>query len=324
MKELKYVEAITEALREEMRRDKKVIIIGEEVGVAGGAYKCTSGFYEEFGPERVVDTPISEAAIVGAGIGASLLGLRPIVEIMYMDFIPIAVEQIVNHAAKMCFMSGGQFELPLVIRTQYGLGRAYGPQHSQFFPSWFLNTPGLFLALPSTPYDAKGLLKSAIRANAPTIFIECASLYFKLKGPVPDEDLAIPFGKADVKRTGTDVTVVAISRMVQEALEAADELAKKKVSIEVVDPRTLIPLDKETIVESVKKTGRVVVTSDDVKTGGVCNEISRVIIEEAFSYLEAPIKCVAAAEMPVPSSRTLEQQYIPHKDKLIKAVNEII
>ena len=324
LKELKYYEAINEALREEMRRDRNVIIMGEEVGASGGAYKCTAGLYDEFGSERLIDMPISEAAIVGAGIGASLMGLRPVVEIMYMDFIHLSVEQIMNHAAKMYFMSGGQYELPLVIRTQYSLGRAYGPQHSQFFPSWFLNTPGVFIALPSTPYDAKGLLKSAIRAKDPTVFIECAGLYYKITGPVPDEDQLVPLGKADVKREGKDVTVVAISRMVHEALIAANELKNRNVSVEVVDPRTLNPLDKETIIASVKKTGRVVVASDDTKTGGVANEIIAVIVEEAFRHLESPIKRVTAADMPVPSSRELEQQYMPSKDGIIKAINEIL
>jgi pyruvate/2-oxoglutarate/acetoin dehydrogenase E1 component len=323
MKELKYYEAINEALREEMKRDENVIIIGEEVGVSGGAYKCTSGLYDEFGSERLIDTPISEAAIVGVGIGASLMGLRPVTEIMYMDFIHLSVEQIMNHAAKMYFMSGGQYKLPLVIRTQYSLGRAYGPQHSQFFPSWFLNTPGLYIALPSTPYDAKGLLKAAIRANDPTVFIECAGLYYKLKGPIPGEDETVPLGKADVKKEGDDVTVIAISRMVHEALAAADELEKKGLSVEVVDPRTLSPLDKETIIKSVKKTGRVVVAADDCKTGGVSNEIACVIIEEAFNHLKAPIQRLAAADMPAPSSRELEQRYMPTKARVVKAISQI-
>ena len=323
MKELKYFEAINEALREEMRRDENVIIIGEEVGASGGAYKCTSGLYDEFGSERLIDTPISEAAIVGVGIGASLMGLRPVTEIMFMDFVHLSVEQIMNHAAKMYFMSGGQYKLPLVIRTQYSLGRAYGPQHSQFFPSWFLNTPGLYIALPSTPYDAKGLLKAAIRANNPTMFIECAGLYYKLKGPVPGENETVQLGRADVKKEGEDVTVIAISRMVQETLAAADELEKKGVSVEVVDPRTLSPLDKETVLKSVRKTGKVVVAADDCKTGGVSNEIACVIIEEAFSHLKAPIQRVTAADMPVPSSRELEQQYMPTKEGVVKAVNKI-
>jgi len=324
MKTLTYAEAVREALREEMLRDANVLLIGEEVGASGGAYKCTYGLYEEFGPERVIDTPISEAAIVGVGIGAALMGLRPVAEIMYMDFIPLSLEQILNHAAKIHFMSGGQLRVPLTIRTQYSLGRAYGPQHSQFFPSWFMNTPGMFLALPSTPADVKGLLKSAIRSENPTVFIECANLYFKLKGPVPDEDQVVPFGQAEVKRAGKDVTVIAISRMVHEALAAAEELEKRNISVEVVDPRTLMPLDKTSIINSVKKTGRVVVTSDDPMTGGVCAEILSVIMEEAFSYLDSPVKRVAASDMPVPSSRELEKQYMPNKDDLVKAVTDIL
>jgi pyruvate dehydrogenase E1 component beta subunit len=324
MKVLTYAEAVREALREEMLRDSNVILIGEDIGAPGGAYRCTFGLYEEFGPERVIDTPISEAAIVGIGIGAALMGLRPVAEIMYMDFIPLSLEQILNHAAKIHFMSGGQLRVPLTIRTQYSLGRAYGPQHSQFFPSWFMNTPGMFLALPSTPADVKGLLKSAIRSENPTVFIECASLYFKLKGPVPDEDHVVPFGQAEVKRAGKDVTVIAISRMVHEALAAAEELEKRNISVEVVDPRTLTPLDKKTIINSVRKTGRVVVASDDTKTGGVCAEIVSVINEEAFSHLEASIKRVSAPDMPVPSSRELEKQYMPNKDDLVKAVTDIL
>jgi len=324
MKVLTYAEAIREALREEMLRDHDVFLIGEDIGTWGGAYKCTVGLYEEFGPERVIDTPISEAAIMGAGIGAALMGLRPVAEIMYMDFIPLALEQILNHAAKMHFMSGGQLRVPLTIRTQYSLGRAYGPQHSQFFPSWFMNMPGIFLALPSTPSDAKGLLKSAIRAENPTVFIECAGLYHRFKGPVPEEEYIIPFGKAEIKRTGKDVTVIAISRMVHEALATANELEKRNISVEVVDPRTLIPLDKNTIINSVKKTGHVVVASDDTKTGGICAEILSVINEEAFEYLDAPMKRVSAPDMPAPSSCELEKQYIPNKDNLVKAIIDIL
>jgi len=323
MRVLTYAEALREALREEMLKDPAVFLIGEDIGLYGGICKVTVGLYEEFGPERVVDAPISETAIVGVGIGGALMGLRPVVEIMYVDFLPLPSEQILNHVAKACFMSGGQLRLPLTIRTQYSLGRAYGPQHSQFIPSWFMNIPGIFLALPSTPYDAKGLLKSAIRAENPTVFIECRALYFKIKGPVPEEEYTIPFGKADVKRVGRDVTVVAISRMVHEALAAADELKKRKISVEVVDPRTLNPLDKKTIIDSVKKTGHVVVASDDTKTGGVCAEISSMINEEGFSHLEAPIKRVAAPDAPVPSSRELEKLYIPNKDDIINAITNI-
>ena len=324
MRVLTYAEALREALREEMLKDPAVFLIGEDIGLYGGICKVTVGLYEEFGPERVIDAPISETAIVGVGIGGALMGLRPVVEIMYVDFLPLPSEQILNHVAKACFMSGGQLRLPLTIRTQYSLGRAYGPQHSQFIPSWFMNIPGIFLALPSTPYDAKGLLKSAIRAENPTVFVECRTLYYKLKGPVPEEEYTIPFGKAEVKRVGRDVTVVAISRMVHEALAAADELEKKKISVEVVDPRTLNPLDKETIIDSVKKTGHVVVASDDTKTGGVCAEISSMINEEGFSHLDAPIKRVAAPDMPVPSSRELEKLYMPNKNDITKAITGIL
>ena len=251
VRELTYAQAINEALREEMRRDPRVIVMGEDVGVYGGAFKVTKGLYEEFGPERVRDTPISETAIIGAGIGAALMGLRPVVEIMYFDFIPLCLEQIANQAAKMRFMTGGRLKVPLVIRTQYALGRGYGAQHSQFIPAVLINFPGLYVVTPSTPYDAKGLLKAAIRQDNPVVYIECAMLYHTLKGPVPEEDYTIPLGKAEVKRGGEDVTVVAISRTVHEALKAAEELEKKGVSVEVVDPRTLKPLDKEAIISSV-------------------------------------------------------------------------
>jgi len=261
---------------------------------------------------------------VGVSIGAALMGLRPVAEIMYMDFMPLCSEQILNHIAKAHFMSGGQLELPLTIRTQYALGRAYGCQHSQFIPSWFLNMPGIFLALPSTPYDAKGLLKTSIRGRNPTVFVECAMLYFKVKEQIPEEEYTVPFGKADIKRAGDDVTIVAISRMVHEALAAAGELEKMKISAEVVDPRTLNPLDKGTIIKSVKKTGHVVIASDDTRTGGVCAEISSVITESAFDHLEAPIVRVAAPDMPVPSSRKLEKQYMPNKEDIIKAVSRIL
>jgi len=324
MRELTYAEALREALREEMLRDPAVFLIGEDIGLYGGINKVTFGLLKEFGPERVIDAPISETAIVGVGIGAALMGLRPVAEIMYVDFLPLCSEQILNHMAKAYFMSGGQLRLPLTIRTQYSLGRAYGPQHSQFVPSWFMNIPGILLALPSTPYDAKGLLKSAIRAEDPTVFIECRDLYFKLKGPVPEEEYTIPFGKADIKRVGTDITVIAISRIVHEALAAADELEKKKISVEVVDLRTLNPLDKETITDSAKKTGHGVVASDDTKTGGVCAEILSVINEEEFRHLDAPIKRVAAPDMPVPSSRELEKLYVPNKDDIIKAITDIL
>lgn len=322
MREITYAEAIRETLREALLNDPKVFLIGEDIGAYGGAFKITQGFLEEFGPERVRDTPISEAAIVGAAIGAALMGLRPIAEIMYMDFIPICLEQLANQAAKIRFMSGGKLKVPLVVRTQYSLGRAHGAQHSQFLPAWFLQVPGLKVALPSTPRDAKGLLKQALKEENPVVYIECSLLY-RTKGPVPEGDYAIPFGEADVKREGSDVTVVAISRMVREALAAAELLEEEGISVEVVDPRTIQPLDVDGIVGSVKKTGRLVVAEDGHKTGGVGAEISASVTERAFDYLDAPIVRVASPDMPIPFSPQLELEYMPNKEKVARAVRSL-
>ncbi|MEM3606480.1 MAG: alpha-ketoacid dehydrogenase subunit beta [Candidatus Bathyarchaeia archaeon] len=323
MRELTYAEAIREALRNALIKNPKVFLIGEDIGAYGGAFKITNGFLEEFGAERVKDTPISEVAIVGAAIGAALMGLKPIAEIMYMDFIPICLEQLANQAAKIRFMSGGKLKVPIIVRTQYSLGRAHGAQHSQFIPAWFLQVPGLKVALPSTPYDAKGLFNQALKEENPVLYIECSLLY-RVKGPVPEEDYIIPFGKADVKKEGDDVTIVAISRMVHEALAAAKILEEKGLSIEVIDPRTIQPLDIETIVNSVKKTGRVIIAEDDHKTGGVGAEITASIIENAFDYLDAPITRVASPDIPIPFSPQLELEYMPNKDKIIQAVNSLL
>ncbi len=323
MREITYAEALREALREEMLRDPDVILLGEEIGVFGGAYKVTRGLLEEFGPERVRDTPISEAAIAGAAVGLALAGLKPVAEIMYMDFLPICLDQLGTQAAKIRFMSGGQLKVPMVLRTQYSLGRQHGSQHSQFFPSWFFQVPGLKVVLPGTAYDAKGLLKSAIRDENPVLFVECGVLY-RSKGPVPEEEYTIPLGKAEVKRKGDDVTIVGVSRLVGEALSAAKKLEEKGVSAEVIDIRTLQPLDLATIVESVKRTSKLIVASDDVKTGGVGSEISAAVLESTFDYLDAPIMRVACPEMPVPFSPTLEQMYMPNADKIVQAANQII
>ncbi|RLG45968.1 MAG: alpha-ketoacid dehydrogenase subunit beta [Thermoproteota archaeon] len=323
MREITYAEAIREALKQEMQRDPNVFLLGEDIGAYGGAFKVLKGMLDEFGPERVRDTPISEAAIVGAAIGAALMGLRPIAEIMYMDFLPIATEQLVVQAAKMSFTSGGKLRVPIVIRTQYSLGRAHASQHSEFFPVWYMNVPGLKVALPSTPYDAKGMLISAIRDDNPVLFIECGLLY-RNKGSVPEEPYEVPLGSADVKREGEDVTVVAVSRMVVEALKAAEELQKEGISVEVVDPRTLSPLDRKTITDSVKKTGRAVVAADDHKTGGVTAELTATIVEGAFDYLDAPIVRVASPDVPIPFSPPLEKQYMVWSDDIVKAVKEIV
>ncbi len=323
MREITYAEAIREALKQEMQRDPKVFLLGEDIGAYGGAFKVLKGMLNEFGPERVRDTPISEAAIVGAAIGAALMGLRPVAEIMYMDFLPIATEQLVVQAAKMSFTSGGKLRVPMVVRTQYSLGRAHASQHSEFFPVWYMNVPGLKVALPSTPYDAKGMLISAIRDDNPVLFIECGLLY-RNKGSVPEEPYEVPLGSADVKREGEDVTVVAVSRMVVEALKAAQELQKEGISVEVVDPRTLSPLDRKTITDSVKKTGRAVVAADDHKTGGVTAELTATIVEGAFDYLDAPIVRVASPDVPIPFSPPLEKQYMVWSDDIVKAVKEIV
>jgi len=323
LRELTYGEAIREALRNALIKNPKVFLIGEDIGAYGGAFKITNSFLEEFGGERIMDTPISEAAIVGAAIGAALMGLKPIAEIMYMDFIPICLEQLANQAAKIRFMSGGKLKVPIIVRTQYSLGRAHGAQHSQFTPAWFLQVPGLKVALPSTPYDAKGLLNQALKDDNPVLYIECSLLY-RVKGPVPEEDYAIPFGEADVKKEGEDVTVIAISRMVHEALAAANILEEKGLSVEVIDPRTIQPLDIEAIVNSVKKTGRVIIAEDDCKTGGLGAEIAALIVEKAFDYLDAPITRVAAPDLPIPFSPKLELEYMPNKDKIIQAVNSLL
>ena len=323
MREITYAEAIREALREEMIKDPNVILMGEDIAAYGGAFKVTDGFLKEFGPERVRDTPISEAAIVGAAIGASLMGLRPVAEIMYMDFLPIGLEQICNQAAKMRFMSGGQLRVPIVIRTQYSLGRAHGAQHSQYIPSWLLQVAGVKVALPSTPYDAKGLLKTAMRDGNPVMYIE-SSLLYRVKGPVPEDEYTVPFGKTDVKREGSHVTVVAISRMVRESIAAAEILKEQGIEAEILDPRTIQPLDIETVVNSVKKTGHLAIAEDDSKTGGVGAEIAASIAERAIDYLDAPIVRIAAPDIPIPFSPTLEQEYMPDKEKIVEAVKSLL
>jgi len=323
LRELTYADALREALREEMIRDANVILLGEEIGVFQGVYKVTRGLLEEFGPERVRDTPISEAAIAGAAVGLALTGFKPVAEIMYMDFLPICMDQLATQAAKMHFMSGGQLKVPLVLRTQYSLGRQHGSQHSQFTPAWFLQVPGLKIVLPSNPYDAKGLLKSAIRDSNPVLFVESGLLY-RTKGPVPEEEYTLPLGRAEVKRKGDDITILGISRQVGEALTAATTLEGSGISAEVIDVRTLQPLDLPTIVESVKRTSKLIIASDDVKTGGVGAEISASVSENAFGYLDAPIARVACPDTPIPFSPPLEQLYMPNADKIVNTVKTII
>ena len=323
MRELTYADALREALREEMLRDPKVVLMGEEIGVFEGVYKVTRGLLKEFGPERVRDTPISEAAIAGAAVGAALAGLKPVAEIMYMDFVTICLDQIATNAAKMRFMSGGKLKVPFVLRTQYSLGRMHGAQHSQFYPSIFFQVPGLKVVLPSTPYDAKGLLKSSIRDDNPVVFVESGALY-RTKGLVPEEEYVLPLGKCDIKRNGDDLTIVAVSRVVGEAMAAAAKLEEQGIMAEVIDPRTIQPLDSNTIVESVKKTGRLIIASDDVKSGGIGSEIAAIVVEEAFDSLDAPILRVASADMPIPFSPPLEQAYMANAQKIMEAAKRLI
>ncbi len=323
MRECTYADALREALREEMLRDSHVILLGEEIGVFEGVYKVTRGLLKEFGPERVRDTPISEAAIAGAAVGAALAGFKPVAEIMYMDFLTICLDQIATNAAKMRFMSGGKLKVPFVLRTQYSLGRMHGAQHSQFYPSIFFQVPGLKVVLPSTPHDAKGLLKASIRENNPVIFIESGALY-RTKGPVPEEEYLLPLGQCDIKRNGDDLTIVAVSRVVSEALAAAAKLEEQGITTEVIDPRTIQPLDSNTIVESVRKTGRLIIASDDVRSGGIGSEIAAIVVEEAFDSLDSPILRVASADMPIPFSPPLEQAYMPNAQKIIEAAKKLI
>ena len=322
MRTITYAKAVKEAMCEEMRRDNNVFLLGEDVGVYGGSFGVSAGMIDEFGPERVMDTPISEAAIAGAAVGAAAAGMRPIFEIMFSDFVTITMDQIVNQAAKLRFMTGGQAEVPLVLRTAGGSGTGAAAQHSQSLESWFCHVPGLKVIAPSTPYDAKGLLKAAIKDNNPVIFFEHKLLY-KQEGGVPEEDYVLPIGKADVKRQGKDVTVITYSRMVNVCLEAAEKLAKLGVSAEVVDLRTLKPLDEETIISSVKKTGRALIVHEACKTGGLGGEIAAIISDEAFSYLKAPIKRLAGLDIPVPFSKELEKNFVPTVEAVRKAAMEI-
>ncbi len=323
MREITYRQAVQEALREEMQRDESVFLLGEDIAEFGGSYKVTSGLLEEFGPERVSNTPISEAAIVGAALGASLVGMRPVAELMYVDFSAIAMDQIVNQVAKVRYMFGGKAKASLVIRTQGGAGRSSAAQHAQSLEAWFMHIPGLKLVQPSTPYDAKGLLKTAIRDDNPVMFIEHKLLY-PVQGPVPEEEYLIPFGQADIKRTGSDVTVVATSRMVHRALEAAASLAAEGIDVEVIDPRTLNPLDEESILASVRKTQRLVIAYEAYERGGVGAEIAALVANKALDYLDAPIERVASLNTPMPFSPKLENYVVPTEEKIIAGIKRVL
>jgi len=318
-----FVEALNEALAQEMERDPNVIVMGEDVGVYGGVFGVTKGLIERFGPDRVIDTPISEAGFIGAAVGAAAVGLRPVVELMFVDFFGVAMDQIYNQAAKMRYMFGGKIKVPLTIRTTIGGGVSAAAQHSQVLYSIFAHVPGLKVIVPSTPYDAKGLLISAIRDDNPKVFFEHKLLY-GVSGPVPKEPYTIPLGKADVKREGSDVTIVALAYMVHEALKAADELSKEGISAEVIDPRTIVPFDKEAILNSVKKTGRLVVVDEDYDRCGFASWVASIVADEGFTYLDAPIKRVTTPNVPIPFSPVLEREVLPNSTKIVKAVKEVV
>ena len=322
-REITYVQALNEALREEMRRDEKVFIMGEDIGLYGGAFKVTRDLLPEFGSKRVRSTPISEAVIVGAATGAALTGTRPIAEIMYIDFTTLAMDQIVNQMSKIRYMFGGKATVPVVVRTQGGAGRGNAAQHSQSLEAWFVHVPGIYVVQPSTPYDAKGLLKAAIRDDNPIIFIEHKMLY-NTKGMVPEEEYVIPLGQADIKRKGKDVTIVATSWMVHHALEAAETLSREGIEAEVIDPRTLKPLDKQTIVNSVKKTLHLVIVNEGWRTGGFASQLAGMLLEDVFDYLDAPIKIVASEDVPIPYSRGLEYETIPMPKDILAAGREVL
>ncbi len=324
MREMTFAEAVREALREEMQRDERVFILGEDVGVYGGAFGVTRGLLAEFGEERVRDTPISESAIAGAAAGAALTGMRPVAEIMFMDFTTISMDQLVNQAAKIRYMFGGRAKVPMVLRTPAGSGTGAAAQHSQSLETFFCHVPGLKVVAPSTPADAKGLLKASIRDDNPVIFVEHKLLY-KTKGPVPDNQELIPLGTADVKREGDDLTIIAYSNTVRRALEAAAALADKGIHAEVLDPRTLSPLDEDTILASVKKTGRVLIAHEAVKQAGFGAEIAARIAEsDAFDYLDAPIKRLGGTFTPIPYNPNLERAAVPQAEDIVAAANALM
>ena len=322
-REITYLEALREALQQEMRRDERVILLGEDIGVYGGAFSVTLGLLQEFGEERVIDTPISELCIAGAAIGAAMVGLRPVGEIMFMDFITLASEQLVNQAAKIHFMFGGETSVPLVIRTPAGSGTGAAAQHSQSLENWFVHTPGIKVVAPTTPYDAKGLLIAAIRDPNPVLFVEHKLLY-KTKGQVPEELYEIPLGTAEIKRPGKDLTIIATTIMVKRSIEVAEILAAEGIDVEVIDPRTLKPLDKDTLIQSVIKTGKVLIVHEACKTGGYGGELAGVIAEsEAFDYLEAPIVRLAGRDIPIPYNRNLEAHTVPQVEDIIEAARSL-
>jgi pyruvate/2-oxoglutarate/acetoin dehydrogenase E1 component len=322
-RELTYSQALREALTEEMTRDPNILLMGEDIGVYGGVFKVTEGLMAKFGPERVRETPISEAGFVGMGVGLAMTGKRPVCELMFMDFAFVASDQIFNQAAKMRYMSGGRVKVPLVIRTQQGGGRGNGAQHSQCLETFFTHIPGLKVVLPATPYDAKGLLKSALREDNPVIFIEHKLLY-STKGEVPEGEYLIPLGKAEVKRAGNDVTLVSYSRTLLHSLEAAEQAAGEGISVEVIDLRCTVPLDLEAILASVRKTGRLIIAHEAHRSVGVGAEIASLVQEHAFDYLDAPIVRVGAMDIPIPSSKPLEDVVLPGATQILAAIKQVV
>jgi len=322
MKEITYAQAINEAIKEEMERDENVFCMGEDIGPHGGAFQVTSGLFDIFGSKRIINTPISELGFTGVAVGAAMKGLKPIIEFMYIDFSLLATDQIINQAAKLRYMTGGQAQVPLVIRTQGGAGRANAGQHSQSLEALYYHIPGLKVVMPSTPHDAKGILKAAIRDDDPIIFIEHKLLYYT-KGKIPEKDYMIPLGKADIKREGSDLTIVTYSKMVIDVLEAAGKL-KDRISIEVIDLRTLVPLDIDTIISSVKKTNNLIIVQEAARRGGIGSDIASIVMEKAFDYLDGPIKIIAGENTIIPYSHSLETEAIPGMDKIEKEIKKYI
>jgi len=323
MREITYDKAINEALKECMQQDERVVLLGEDIGKYGGVFQVTAGLLDEFGPERVIDTPISESGFVGACVGAALTGMRPVAEIMFIDFTTVCMDMIINQMAKVHYMFGGRGNVPMVLRTNIGAGRGTAAQHSQSFHAIFMHIPGLVVVAPSTPYDAKGLMIEAINNENPVIFVEHKKLYNE-KGPVPEESYTIPFGQADIKRKGNDITIVATHALVMRSLAAAEEAAKEGIDVEIIDPRTLTPLDKDTILRSVEKTGRLLVADEGHKTCGVASEISAMVAEEGIFYLKAPVLRACSPDTPVPFSPPLEQAYIPDEKNLAPAIKRLM
>lgn len=323
MRTIQFREAVAEAMTEEMRRDESVYLMGEEVAEYNGAYKASKGMLDEFGPDRVIDTPISELGFAGIGVGSAMNGNRPIIEFMTFNFALVGIDQIINNAAKMRQMSGGQFNIPIVFRGPTGSAGQLGATHSQAFESWFANTPGLKVIVPSNPYDAKGLLKAAIRDDDPVIFMESEQMYGD-KGEVPEEEYVIEIGKADIKREGSDVTIVSFGKIIKEAYKAADQLAEEDISCEIIDLRTVSPMDHEAILKSVKKTNRMVILEEAWPFGNVATEIIYQVQSKAFDYLDAPIVKLNTADTPAPYSPVLLQEWLPNSDDVVKAVKKVM